>query len=50
MEHLIVSEARNEVVADADSTIVFFDYAEDRPLPLPDDLRAAIQTLEGKKL
>jgi acyl-CoA thioester hydrolase len=50
MEHLIVSETMNEVVADADSTLVFFDYAANQPLPLPDDLRGAIETLEGKEL
>lgn len=50
MEHLIVSEVMNEVVADADSTLVFFDYAENQPLPLPDHLRQAMQMLEGKEL
>jgi acyl-CoA thioester hydrolase len=47
MEHMVVSSA-NAVVADAHSTLVFFDYNEHRPLPVPDHLRRAIERLEGR--
>ena len=50
MEHVVVSEAMNAAAADADSTLVFLDYAANQPLPLPDHLREAIRTLEGKEL
>ena len=47
MEHVVVSEAANAVVADSDSTLVFYDYNLGKPFPLPDDLRQAIVALEG---
>ncbi len=50
MDHRIVSEAAGAVVAEATSTVVFFDYKRNRSLRLPDDLRQAISQLEGRKL
>ena len=47
MEHRIVSQALDATVADAESTLVFFDYREQQPVPLPDHLREAIAKLEG---
>jgi acyl-CoA thioester hydrolase len=49
MEHLIVSEAMGEAAADAESTIVFFDYAAARSLPLPNVVREAIGKMEGRE-
>jgi acyl-CoA thioester hydrolase len=49
MEHVIASESAGELVADAKSTIVFFDYAAGRPLPLPDSIREAIRKMEGRE-
>jgi acyl-CoA thioester hydrolase len=46
MEHRIVSHAANAVVAEADSTLVFYDYASDKSLPLPEHIRRAIAELE----
>lgn len=48
MTHAIVSRSQNAVVAEGDSTIVVFDYAANRPLPIPADLRSAIEALEGQ--
>ena len=50
MEHCIVGEAEGAVVADADSTMVFYDYRAGASLAVPQDLRDAISKLEGKPL
>jgi acyl-CoA thioester hydrolase len=50
MAHCIVSEAQGAVVAEGDSVIVVFDYNAGRPHPIPDELRQAIERLEGKSL
>ncbi len=47
MEHRIVSAALQTVVADGSSTIVTFDYAANRPVPVPDDLRKVVEHLEA---
>jgi acyl-CoA thioester hydrolase len=46
MEHVIVSAGLNVVVADLDSTLVLLDYATNKPLRVPDEMRQAIRTLE----
>ena len=50
MEHIIYSEAQQQVVADATSTLVVFDYNRQSSLPIPDDVRRQIERLEGKPL
>ncbi|HQU42392.1 MAG: thioesterase [Planctomycetia bacterium 21-64-5] len=50
MEHLIYSEAQQEVVADASSTAVVFDYRSQSPIPIPDAMRRKIEQMEGKSL
>lgn len=50
MDHVIVSEAQQCVVADATSTIVTFDYAANKPIAVPAEVRAAIEQLEGRAL
>jgi acyl-CoA thioester hydrolase len=47
MEHRIVSQLLGAVAADGDSTLVAFDYAAQRPVPVPAAIRAAIEQLEG---
>ena len=47
MEHRLVSAALRDVAADGDSTLVAFDYAAQKPVPVPDSVRAAIERLEG---
>jgi acyl-CoA thioester hydrolase len=49
MAHLIYSQAQAAIVAQGDSTIVVFDYAQQRPTPVPDDVRAKIEEMEGRK-
>lgn len=46
MAHSVFGHRHESLVADGDSTIVLFDYAAQRPIAIPDDLRAAIEHLE----
>lgn len=48
MQHCIVSEAQRAVVADADSTLVLFDYSAQKPIAVPPEVRAAIGAIEGR--
>jgi acyl-CoA thioester hydrolase len=48
MEHRIVSQLLGAVAADGDSTLVAFDYAAQKPVPVPDVVRTAIERIEGK--
>jgi acyl-CoA thioester hydrolase len=38
------------LIAVADSVLVAYDYQEERPIPVPDDWRAAIEAFEGRTL
>jgi acyl-CoA thioester hydrolase len=48
MEHRIVSESLNTIVAELDSTVVVVNYTKKNSVPIPDPVRKAIQELEGK--
>ena len=50
MAHRIVSCKRGAVAADLDSTLVWFDYRAGKPLPVPPEVREAIEKLESKSL
>jgi acyl-CoA thioester hydrolase len=50
MEHAVYSERLGEIAADGTSTVVMFDYAANRPRRIPDDVRDAIERVEGKGL
>ena len=50
MAHRIASGNRGAVAADLDSTLVWFDYRAGRSLPLPPEVRKAIEELEGRSL
>jgi acyl-CoA thioester hydrolase len=50
MAHAVWSEAQQAIVADGDSIVVTFDYSAQRPIRVPDALRAAIAKLEQKDL
>lgn len=50
MEHRVVSESQQAIAADGDSTIVVYNYAEHKSVPVPETLRAAIEQVEGKKI
>ena len=48
MEHRLVSEYWRAVAAEGDSTLVAFDYLAQKSVPLPPEVRARIEQLEGK--
>jgi acyl-CoA thioester hydrolase len=48
MVHSLYSEALGAIAADGDSTLVVFDYRQQRPCPIPAEVRAAIEKLEGR--
>lgn len=50
MEHHAVSLNQQAVVADGDSTIVCFNYRDQRPTAISAEMRAVIEKLEGKSL
>jgi acyl-CoA thioester hydrolase len=41
---------RARLVAVSDSTLVSYDYGEERPIPVPEEWRAAFEAFEGKSL
>jgi acyl-CoA thioester hydrolase len=48
MDHLLVSEAARGVAAEGTSTLVVYDYKAARSHQVPEPLRAAIESLEGR--
>ncbi len=48
MEHALVSVAQGAIAAESRSTIVVFDYNANTPVPVPDQLRDAMSTIEGR--
>lgn len=48
MKHALYSEKLDAIAAEGESVIVLFDYATQRPMRIPDDLRQQLQTIEGK--
>lgn len=49
MEHVVTSDAQKAVVADAQSTLVVFDYEAQASHAIPDDVREAIGRLEARR-
>lgn len=47
MEHRIVSKALDTVVAEVVSTLVVLDYSRMKPVPVPENIRHAIEAFEG---
>ena len=50
MEHAVVSVAQNTVVAESHTTLVFYQYEKGKSLPLPPEIRRAMEQLEGRPL
>jgi acyl-CoA thioester hydrolase len=48
MNHSLWSQEQQALAADGDSTIVMFNYETQRPIPVPDAIRRAIEQLEGR--
>jgi acyl-CoA thioester hydrolase len=49
MAHALWSEANSAVAADGESTVVVFDYVANSPQRVPDEYRALIEKIEGRK-
>lgn len=50
IEHGLWSKAKKDILAaDGNSTIVLFDYVNQKPIRVPDDIRRRIEELEGRE-
>jgi acyl-CoA thioester hydrolase len=50
MSHHLTATPQGRVVAEADTILVAYDYATEKPMPVPDAWRAAFATWEGRDL
>jgi acyl-CoA thioester hydrolase len=50
MAHHVVSLKENRIVADSDTVLVFVEYKLNKSLPVPQNIRDAIERLEGRPL
>lgn len=50
MEHQLFSTKQNEIAAEGESTVVLFDYENQRSHPIPIEMRQKIEELEGRSL
>jgi acyl-CoA thioester hydrolase len=48
MDYRIVSTKQSDVVTLGDTVVVAYHYAEERKVPVPSELRARIETIEGR--
>lgn len=47
MVHLFTAEHDERLVALGKATVVYFDYAENRPKPIPEAFKTAVNALQG---
>jgi acyl-CoA thioester hydrolase len=50
MEHAVYSTASGAIAVDGETVVVVFNYASQRPVRVPDTIRAAMARLEGRAL
>ncbi|MHC2069651.1 acyl-CoA thioesterase [Bremerella sp. T1] len=50
VEHVVYSVKQQHIVADGESGVVYFDYANQRPIVIPDEVRQLITKTEGREL
>jgi acyl-CoA thioesterase FadM len=50
MQHRVVSERQELIAAEGDCVVVTFDYQQQKPVPVPEELRLALRRLEGPTL
>jgi acyl-CoA thioester hydrolase len=48
MEHRVISRGLGVLAAEVNSTLVVLDYSKNKPVPMPVDVRKAIEEIEGK--
>jgi len=49
IQHAMVSEQHDAIVSDGHSVLVCFDYTTQRPIRVSDELRSAIERLQGPR-
>lgn len=49
LEHKIFSRSARALAAEGTSTLVVFDYNAQKPTRVPDEIRKAVETLEGRE-
>lgn len=49
-EYLVTGQEDGRPIATGNSTQVYYDYRQEKTLPIPDDFRSRIENLEGRKL
>jgi acyl-CoA thioester hydrolase len=49
MAHRVYSQTQQAIAAEGDSVLVFFDYRSQKPVVVPDQIRAMIDAFEGRK-
>jgi acyl-CoA thioester hydrolase len=47
MQHRVISERQGLIAAEGDCVVVTFDYRQQRPVAVPQELRLALQQIEG---
>jgi acyl-CoA thioester hydrolase len=47
LHHVVVSETLQDVAADGESVVVVFDYQNQRPVRVPDDMRVKLDQLHS---
>ena len=50
LEHVLWRNVQNAIVADGDSTVVMFDYDNQKSSPISDELKKRIEEVEGHPL
>lgn len=50
MQGAVVTAAGKAVAAESKATIVIYDYAAGNPVPVPDEIRKAMEAIEGRSL
>lgn len=50
IDHSVFSTRLNALAADGSSTVVLFDYKQNRPVPIPESLVETIERLENRSL
>jgi acyl-CoA thioester hydrolase len=50
MAHAVYSQSLGQIAAEGESVVVIFDYGANRPRRIPDEMRAAIERTEGRRL
>lgn len=46
MQHAVYSDRLQAIAADGESIVVLFDYKSQKPVPIPDDVRQAVNRFE----